>query len=247
MSQPRFFCGLGMPKTGTTWLAEYLRAHSDIFIPLMKELQIFNRIFVPELYDWMNQHFAEILSRRVLNLPVANEKLPELVSLMAEMLALPYLPDRAAKMKAYRRLFKGRLTGQKLFGEFSTTYCLLPDAGLKRLKAAFPNPKFILMLRDPVNRYWSHLKHEIRRTLGKKNVHILFYESLFVEKDEQALRGLMAFLEIKYITPDFDKVVYAGEDIYLAQNLADDLRDRFEPQYAFLKENFSSLPKGIRL
>ena len=164
MAHSQFFCGLGLPKTGTTWLVEYLRNNPDIFIPRMKELQIFNRMFVPELYDWMNDFFAQGLAKRASVLPIANKKVPELIALMAEVLTIPYLQDGPAQMKAYRRLFRGRLTKQhQAFGEFSTTYALLPPNGLKLLAAAFEQPKFILILRDPVDRYWSHLKHELRR------------------------------------------------------------------------------------
>lgn len=270
-----------MPKTGTTWLAEYLRKSPDVFIPRMKELQVFNRLFVPELYDWMNPYFADTLAKRVWDLSIGSRNYPELIALMAEVLTIPYLEDMLAKMKAYRRLFNGRLTGQSVFGEFSTTYCLLPENGLKYLKDAFPEPKFVLMIRDPINRYWSHLKHEIRQNkdfdpvsfvpkdtpetefsrmanyaeilpriwkmLGKENVYILFYESLFVEKNNEPLRGLTNFLGIEFTEPDFEKIVYAGADIELPTPLVSTLRDRFEPQYRFLQQEFSNLPKGIRL
>lgn len=281
MVQTQFFCGLGMPKTGTTWLAEYLRKNPDVYIPIMKELQVFNRIFLPDVYGWMNEHFAALLARRVSDLPIANKKVPELIALMAEILTLPYLEGTPAKMKAYRRLFKGRLQGETLFGEFSTTYCLLPESGLKHLQAAFKNPKFILMLRDPVDRYWSHLKHEMRqdknfdpqsyalidtensefarmsdyaeilprlwRVLGRENVHILFFESLFVEQDEAVLKALTDFLGIQYGAPDFSNVVYAGTNIDLSDNLGATLRERFSSQYDFLATEFGSLPAGVRI
>ena len=68
MSQAQFFCGLGMPKTGTTWMAEYLRKNPDVYIPIMKELQIFNRIFLPDLYGWMNEHFAALLALSLIHI-----------------------------------------------------------------------------------------------------------------------------------------------------------------------------------
>jgi len=282
MVNPQYFCGLGLPKTGTTWLADYLRDNPDIYLPPVKELQVFNRIFLPELYEWMNPHFAKILTKRIADLQATKIKSPELVALLAEMLTIAYLTDPPAQLKAYRRLFRGRMTNQHLaFGEFSTTYALLPPQGLNLLKAAFASPKFIFVLRDPVNRYWSHVKHELRykkdfdpiayakddnrsselsrmanyaeilprliKTLGEENIHILFYESLFVENDADALRQLTNFLGVDFKTPNFDKVIYAGADIDLPEDLADFLEDKFKPQYDFLKTHFSNLPQAIRL
>ncbi|MCP5062690.1 MAG: sulfotransferase [Ignavibacteriae bacterium] len=36
------FIGVGPPKTGTTWIADNLRSHPDVFIPKTKELHYFN-------------------------------------------------------------------------------------------------------------------------------------------------------------------------------------------------------------
>jgi hypothetical protein len=40
------FIGIGAAKCGTTWLADMLRQHPDIFIPTEKELHYFNKTFV---------------------------------------------------------------------------------------------------------------------------------------------------------------------------------------------------------
>ena len=262
-------------------MADYLRKNPDVFIPPIKELQIFNRIFLPSLYEWMNEHFAGILKRRVAKFPSDADIKPDLIVLMAEMLTLPFLETMPEKMKAYRRLLLGHVKGEKLFGEFSTTYCLLPENGLRHLNSAFESPKYVLMLRDPVDRYWSHLKHELRqdqsfdpayyalidrpnseflrmsdyeeiltrlwKVLGRDNVHVVFFESLFVEKDEKALKGLTDFLGIDYETPDFDTVVYPGLDLELNEYLAKTLRKRFRPQYKFLEETFDKLPEVLHV
>ena len=36
------FIGIGAPKSGTTWLADCLRRHPQIFVPEQKELMYFN-------------------------------------------------------------------------------------------------------------------------------------------------------------------------------------------------------------
>lgn len=162
----RFFCGVGLPKTGTTWLAEYLRHHPEVFVPLMKELQVFNRYFRPELYRWMDSTIGNNLkttTEKLITKPDKRERLAELTSLMAEALALPHHSDEKYMMKAYRRLFRGRVTPEhNVFGEFSTTYCVLPEAGLRLLDTAFPNTRYLIVLRDPIKRFWSHVKHQTR-------------------------------------------------------------------------------------
>lgn len=37
------FIGVGPPKTGSTWIADNLRKHPDVFIPKIKEIQYFNK------------------------------------------------------------------------------------------------------------------------------------------------------------------------------------------------------------
>src|SRR6478735_11126174 len=41
---PDFLC-IGAPKTGTTWLYKHLSRHPEIWIPPVKELHYFDRLF----------------------------------------------------------------------------------------------------------------------------------------------------------------------------------------------------------
>jgi hypothetical protein len=47
----------------------------------------------------------------------------------------------------------------RLYGEKSTTYLSMPDAQIELCATLFPAVKVICMVRDPVQRVWSHLKH----------------------------------------------------------------------------------------
>ena len=48
---------------------------------------------------------------------------------------------------------------ERLYGEKSTTYLAMPQAQVDLCAALFPKVRLICMVRDPVARVWSHLKH----------------------------------------------------------------------------------------
>lgn len=162
MPQSRFFFGLGVQKAGTTWLAKYLREHPQVYMPPIKELQIFSRLYRPDISLWMDEQYRQILNKHARSLLNGKLENPDLLTVMADMLAVPRYEKRADLLRAYRRIFRSRMVRQSVFGEMSATYCLLPEAGFAMMKASFPKPKFLLLLRDPVDRYWSHLRHRTR-------------------------------------------------------------------------------------
>lgn len=46
-----------------------------------------------------------------------------------------------------------------LAGDVSPTYALLPSIAIRHIHATKPNLKIVMLLRDPLARAWSHLKH----------------------------------------------------------------------------------------
>jgi hypothetical protein len=59
-------------------------------------------------------------------------------------------------LEGYRQLFiEGQ--GNKYRGESSTTYMIFPRVA-ERIKATIPDPRFIFVLRNPIDRVWSHYR-----------------------------------------------------------------------------------------
>ena len=165
-SKGNFFCLLGLPKCGTTWLAEYLRASPAIYIPPVKELQLFSRRFRPDLYRWMDSLFQRNLINTIRNLDKNTKNTDasiELVRLLTEIYSMPLLADDHRFIDHYRKLFVAVSSDDLLsFGEMSTTYCTLHEQHLQLLDSCFADTKYIVILRDPKTRLWSHIKHKAR-------------------------------------------------------------------------------------
>ena len=64
--KPGALC-IGAQKAGTSWLAQMLGQHPQIWIPPFKEVQFFNHRFIPEHRKWIGWHYrnkpAEIRDR----------------------------------------------------------------------------------------------------------------------------------------------------------------------------------------
>jgi len=77
----------------------------------------------------------------------------------------------------YREYFLTRLNGEKAFGEISPSYALLPRSGYLEILELFPSARFIFSMRNPVDRYWSAIRHKYRHSDGI-DLHARFSEEL---------------------------------------------------------------------
>ena len=165
-STGNFFCLLGLPKSGTTWLAEYLRTNPAVQIPPIKELQLFNRRFRPDLYRWMDDLFQRNLINKIKKLDSNKNNTDAniaLIRLLTEIYSIPLLSDDTLFIENYRKiLMTGYDDDHLCFGEMSTTYATLHPEHLQLLDTCFENTKYIIVLRDPKKRLWSHIKHKAR-------------------------------------------------------------------------------------
>lgn len=125
----RFACIVGAPRTGTTSLAQYLRAHPSVCFSKLKEPHFFSQ-------------------RDLDGLPV--EELREIVS--AEYLQR-YFPDRD--------------DDRPLLAEGSVTYLYTPER-MRPILRLWPNAKFIIGLRDPIEMIPS--LHQRLLVLGDETV-----------------------------------------------------------------------------
>ncbi|HWY15783.1 MAG TPA: sulfotransferase [Rhizomicrobium sp.] len=161
---PDFIC-IGAQKGGTTWLDHMLRQHPDIWLPPTKEVHYFNRVLERKTaaskdeatkIDAARMQSILLSMRRVLN---SGRGLAERI---AEIYCLSLIGTPEPTDETYGRIFQ---TAPKnmLCGEITPNYARLPDESVQHMIRLQPNLKVIFVLRDPIERDWSHLRMQDQR------------------------------------------------------------------------------------
>lgn len=160
MDDKTLMFGLGATKAGTSWLHRYLCDHPQCALPNIKELHYFDRA-VPKHRE------KEII---------------RLETVRADLLAKTLLADKAKAARLDRRIdeveawikvmktggadhtgytdFLTRDAGSdvKLVGDITPAYGLMNEPTLVRMRDMAPDTRFVMLLRDPLDRLWSNLR-----------------------------------------------------------------------------------------
>lgn len=166
----QFFVGIGAQKAGTSWLADYFIRHPQVAFSPVKELHYFDSMYRKDLCGGFNKIFEKRLKALLMRESFTNlykfthsislEKL-EMIRCLSLRLEMMHNPKR------YCDYFDTLLEAeQKAYGEITPSYSLLNADGFNAIKNAYNNAKFIFCLRDPVDRYWSHLRSTEKRPLN---------------------------------------------------------------------------------
>jgi len=173
MSQ--FFLGIGGQRCGTTWLADYLFAHPQVCSPVIKELHVFDHRYVPELTIDTPRSLRKSIAetersirstgrRRLAPTGAAgeNDHVPpeELLRAQRELLRVVEADELAELGRRYQAFFDGRREPHhRCFGEVTPAYALLPAEGFQAILSLYPEARILFVLRDPVDRFWSAVRH----------------------------------------------------------------------------------------
>lgn len=137
------FLILGPQRTGTTWLHAQLRFHPQIFLSEPKEIFYFSRLQTPEHPRFQSAELSWYLQ-------FFREKPWWWAVKMATCLwrfREPYRP--------------------KVRGEATASYAVLDDEVIREIVLLKPSIRAILMIRDPIERAWSHAKKDLARNRGR--------------------------------------------------------------------------------
>jgi hypothetical protein len=142
---PDFLC-VGAQRGGTSWLYRQLEAHSDFWMPPVKELHYLDqlnrtkRLYAPRCRDQCDSFFLEE---------------------MKGLSGRSYLD-----LESYGRLFQHKAA--RVSGDISPAYSTLNDEIIDRVVHHFPKMKVIFLARDPVERAWSQLSMGVRSGMINK-------------------------------------------------------------------------------
>jgi hypothetical protein len=157
-----FFLGIGAQRAGTTWLSKYCREHPQIGMAFPKELHYFDAVYRPDMCASFNKKFKQ-------EFDAIQEKKTKGLS-NYELAYLPFLEQRLNMLNdeslyvSYIQNFA--LETHKTLGEITPSYSLLTELGFRAIRRLIPRTKFVFILRDPVDRYWSQLRFA---QLSRKN------------------------------------------------------------------------------
>ena len=183
------FIGIGAQKAGTSWLYRRLNELSEFSFTPIKELHYFDR---NKKYPSTNELAEGEVTKRLANI--------QWVSSSARDLGQEFF---RGNFRTFRWLWKwyfsnyndawylslfDHLKGIK--GEITPAYSMLDDEDIRAMHALIPNLKVVLILRNPIDRAWSHYRFQLQKTPNaskqKINLHSLVD---FMESDALVLRS----------------------------------------------------------
>jgi hypothetical protein len=169
--KPDFFC-IGMQKAGTTWLHENLKTHPQMAAPLLKEPHYFDNLHLwPGVFKHLcHEYYAESSIAEIRRAILDNLRwdIDTLLQTLGRdpavdlkralwMQSLAGLGEGILSDDWYQRVFS-MATADLLVGDFTADTYLLDSAAIERLRLGWPQARFIMLLRDPVERDWSQLR-----------------------------------------------------------------------------------------
>ncbi|PIB23021.1 sulfotransferase domain-containing protein [Maribacter sp. 4G9] len=188
-NQPINFWGIGAQKAGTSWLYYNLSKTPGFSIPPVKEFHYFDRN-------------TKYLSPNFLSKSKVKDRI----------FSLSYL-ERAGRA-IFSSIFRGNFQNVGFFlrwyfsnyndewyksifnrysgtkGEITPSYSMLNKEDVSRMYALSPNAKLIFMLRNPVDRAWSHFRHIKKKIKGFTLDDVTEKEIIeFIEGEGQELRS----------------------------------------------------------
>ncbi len=146
--------GLGATKAGTSWLYRYLSAHPECHLRTIKELHFFDTID-----DGNPARRQQVLEQQRARITGDGARAARRRADLDDWMQVTASGDEAAYL-AY--LQKG-LTDQRLIADITPAYSLLSEGRLKRMASMASDVRFVYLMRDPVERLWSHVRMIARR------------------------------------------------------------------------------------
>ncbi|MEM9975837.1 MAG: sulfotransferase [Pseudomonadota bacterium] len=194
MADPRIFLCIGATKAGTSWLYSALSGHPEVHLRGIKELHYFDTIDAGKTARRIDEvtsardrllrkaDGAGFFARRRLKARIADHDAYLAVLSAGGGADAPYLN--------YLREGAGR---RAVVGDVTPAYALLSRERLAQMAAMAPDVRFVYLLRDPVDRLWSHVRMmAVRRApdrvLTRARADTIFRRTLAGKEDQIEIR-----------------------------------------------------------
>ncbi len=162
--------GVGAAKAGTSWLHHYLSRHPECHFRAIKELQYFNSFQRGPKALASQQARIEGMRDRVRS-RLGDESLSSVqIARRAQNLVdieqfLDLLNSGEEDRDGYLDYLHDGVSNARLVGDITPAYSLLDRDRLGSVARIGADVRFVYLLRDPIQRLWSHVRMIARRRM----------------------------------------------------------------------------------
>lgn len=188
VARPNFIC-IGPKRSATTWLADQLKFHRDIWLTPIQELNYLSGGFPSHQgkpYMTMRWSAWELTKRVIRN------KGPGVLADRAFLHSARRLAaDPAIELSGYRDLFAP--AGRRIAGDISPMYASMTVPEIAHALPVLTDARVFLLARDPVQRFWSELSmHARKRTFGPVDYESIDVARAFFDDPERQKQHLLS-------------------------------------------------------
>ncbi|WP_227500002.1 sulfotransferase [Synechococcus sp. PCC 7335] len=218
------FLGIGTQRSGSTWLYENLKKHPDLYFPpFQKELHYFDarestlsKSLLQRLFLLQDTRPSWLKSANGWRDKIFKEKVRESVLQLNLIKTFQYTTEYLTYNSDVLYSSAFELGHQKLAGEITPSYSTLEKESVGYIHQTIPDLKIIFLMRNPIQRAWSHALKDIRKTQSEK-LNDISDEEFIVEFESRGsrLRGnyLRTLENWKFHYPDKQFLICFFEEI----------------------------------
>ena len=233
MGAPTLLFCLGATKAGTTWLYRYLHDHPDCAMPAVKEAHYWDTFDADQREKQLVAFRVRLREMREQKRDAADlgrgwqvENLDRRINEMKDLVAV-LEGDRDGDAAYLDWLTRDRGEAA-LVGDMTPNYATLDDDILARMRDLSPAAKFVFVIRDPLDRLWSHIRMQARRQrqehekYEKKSNNILYrilnrgQETHILERGDYP----KIIRKLRRVIPEGRLLIQFAEDLFTADGLA---------------------------
>lgn len=159
MGEATLLYGIGAAKAGTSWLHRYLSLHPEVAMPEPKELHFFDSLEFGGRLKEVDKTMRRIAT---IEMKIEGTSGPRRAGLKRRHADLcrygALMAQEDAGPAEYAAFLQEAAHGRPVVGDITPAYALLPEARYAEMAALAPVTRFIMILRDPVERAWSNIR-----------------------------------------------------------------------------------------
>ncbi|MEL6685731.1 MAG: sulfotransferase [Pseudomonadota bacterium] len=233
MPAPAILYCVGATKAGTTWLYRYLHDHPECAMPAVKEAHYWDTFDADKREKQLTAYRVRLREMRAAKVDASEagrawqvENMDRRINEMKALIAT-LEGDRTGDAVYAKWLTTGR-EGAKVIGDITPNYATLSDDELVRMRDLSPNTKFLYLIRDPLDRLWSHIRMQARRQrqeheqYAKKSNNILYrilnrgQETHILERGDYP----KIIRKLRRVIPEGRLLIQFAEDLLTPEGLA---------------------------